>query len=30
MDEAVAWSKRFLDILGHDAEVRIRPTFGPE
>jgi hypothetical protein len=30
MDEAVAWSKRFLDVLGHDAEVRIRPSFGPE
>lgn len=30
MDEAVAWSKRFLEVLGHDAEVRIRPTFGPE
>ena len=30
MDEAVAWSKRFLGVLGHDAEVRIRPTFGPE
>ena len=30
MDDAVAWSKRFLDVLGHDAEVRIRPTFGPE
>ena len=30
MDEAVAWSKRFLDVLGHDAELRIRPTFGPE
>ena len=30
MEEAVAWSKRFLAVLGTDAEVRIRPTFGPE
>ena len=30
MDEAVEWSKRFLDVLGVDAEVRVRPTFGPE
>ncbi|HEV3355247.1 MAG TPA: YciI family protein [Pseudonocardiaceae bacterium] len=30
MDEAVEWSKRFLAVLGTDAEVRIRPTFGPE
>ncbi|HEX4220998.1 MAG TPA: YciI family protein [Pseudonocardiaceae bacterium] len=30
IEEAVAWSKRFLAVLGYDAEVRIRPTFGPE
>lgn len=30
MEEAVTWSKRFLDVLGTDAEIRIRPTFGPE
>jgi hypothetical protein len=30
LEEAVKWSKRFLAVLGHDAEVRIRPSFGPE
>jgi hypothetical protein len=30
IEEAVAWSKRFLAVLGTDAEVRVRPTFGPE
>src|ERR1700742_2656222 len=30
LEEAVEWSKRFLAVLGTDAEVRVRPTFGPE
>jgi hypothetical protein len=30
MAEAVEWSKRFLAVLGTDAEVRIRPSFGPQ
>jgi hypothetical protein len=30
LEEAVEWSKRFLAVLGHDAEVRVRPSFGPE
>ncbi|HEX3778132.1 MAG TPA: YciI family protein [Pseudonocardiaceae bacterium] len=30
MDEAVAWSTKFLEVLGGDAEVRVRPVYGPE
>ncbi|HEX3333103.1 MAG TPA: YciI family protein [Acidimicrobiales bacterium] len=29
LDEAVEWSKRFLDVLG-EGEVRVRPVSGPE
>jgi hypothetical protein len=30
MEDAIGWSKRFLGVLGTDAEVRVRPVFGPE
>ncbi|HWD54852.1 MAG TPA: YciI family protein [Acidimicrobiales bacterium] len=29
LDEAVEWSKRFINVLG-EGEVRVRPVSGPE